>query len=238
MKYIYGPIKSRRLGLSLGVSLIPHKTCSFDCVYCQLGKTLNTTNERKEYLNIEEVLGELKEALRHLPSDNKLDYITFSGFGEPTLNINIGKMIKEIRAVSNVALALITNSASLVEAKVRKEVLGVDLIVPSLDAVTQDTFEKIDRPAAGIRVEDVINGLIELRREFKGEIYLEIMFIKDINDGLDYALRFKKVVDRINPDRLQMNIPVRSVVEKWAVSPDVQRLKQIKEILGPKAELI
>lgn len=224
--------------MSLGVSLIPHKTCSFDCVYCQLGKTLNTTNERKEYLNIGEVLGELKEALRNLPSGIKLDYITFSGFGEPTLNVNIERMIKEIRAVSNVSLALITNSASLVEEKVRKEVLGVDLIVPSLDAVTQDIFEKIDRPACGIKIEDVIKGLIELRREFKGKIYIEIMFIKDINDSFDYALRFKKAVDQINPDRLQINIPVRSVVERWAVAPDAKRLQAIKQILGHKAELI
>ncbi|MCM8780286.1 MAG: radical SAM protein, partial [Candidatus Omnitrophica bacterium] len=145
MKYIYGPISSRRLGLSLGVSLIPHKTCDFDCVYCQLGQTFVKTALRKEYVAKDEIVAQVKEWLSRNP-DKKIDYITFSGYGEPALNIKLAEIIQEIKNFSKTKIAVITNSSLLVESAVRRSLALADLVLPSLDAATQEVFEKIDRP--------------------------------------------------------------------------------------------
>lgn len=235
MKYLYGPVKSRRLGLSLGISLTPKKVCSFDCVYCQLGKTTDKTFSRQEYVNIDEIIIELKEFLK---TPNSLDYITLSGFGEPTLNINIEKLIKEIKKLATTPLVLITNASLFSKSNVRHEVLGVDVIIPSLDAVTQDIFEKIDRPAKGIKIEDILNGLIELRKEFKGNIYLEIMLVCGINDSLRYITKFKEAVKMINPDKIQLNTPVRCTADFDIGVPDKETLLKIRDILGSKCEVI
>ncbi|HRZ15748.1 MAG TPA: radical SAM protein, partial [Candidatus Omnitrophota bacterium] len=152
MKSIYGPVQSRRLGFSLGISLTPHKTCSFDCVYCQLGASARRTRERKPYVPVEDVLAELRAWL----ADNaalagKLDYVTLSGSGEPVLHSGIGQIIAGIKALTAIPVCLITNSSLLVDAAVRKSILGADVIIPSLDAATQDIFERIDRPMPGIQ---------------------------------------------------------------------------------------
>lgn len=238
MKYIYGPVNSRRLGLSLGLSLTPHKVCNFDCVYCQLGKTKDHITERKEYIDIEDILDELKSWLVNNPDEAKrLNFITFSGSGEPTLNIKIGVLIKQIKQITNIPVAVITNSSNLIDLQVRQEILNADLIVPSLDAVTQDIFVKIDRPALSINVEDVINGLINLRKEFKGKIWLEIMLVKGINDDLRYIKKIKEAVDRINPDKIQLNSPVRTTADENISGVDRPKLKKIQEIFGERCEV-
>ena len=236
MRYIYGPVRSRRLGLSLGVSLTPHKTCSFDCVYCQLGKTTLLTQERKDYINTEEILSELRGFLQN--NVQPCDYISLSGYGEPLLNAGIQKMIRGIKGLTAIPVVLITNASLLIEPAARQDVLEADLLVPSLDAVTQDVFEKIDRPAPGIKIEDILNGLIALRGEFKGRIYLEIMLVKDINDSLVYAAKFKEAIARINPDKIQLNSPARSTTEAWVRPPEKERLREIKDILGSRCEII
>jgi len=161
VKYVYGPVKSRRLGLSLGLSLTPHKVCNLDCLYCQLGKTKELFTKRKEYVSIEDLLLELKGWFANNPQAVKdLNYITLSGSGEPTLNSQIGRLIDEIKNLSVVPLALITNATLLSDEKVRSDIKYADLLIPSLDAVEQDIFDKIDRPHAGIKVKDIIKGLI------------------------------------------------------------------------------
>ena len=173
MKYIYGPVKSRRLGLSLGLSLTPHKVCNLDCLYCQLGKTKELFSKREEYVSIEDILLELKEWFVNNPQAAKdLNYITLSGSGEPTLNSQIGKLIDEIKKLSTAFVAVITNATLLSDEKVRSDIQYADLLVPSLDAVEQDIFDKINRPHAGIKVKDIIKGLISLRKDFKGKIWL------------------------------------------------------------------
>lgn len=239
MRYLYGPVQSRRLGYSLGITLTGHKVCSFDCVYCQLGRTTVKTLERKRYCDIEEVVAELKEyfeiaALKKSP----LDCISLSGFGEPMLNLDIARLMSEIKKLTPIPLVLITNASLFSDAKARAEGLEADIIVPSLDAVTQDVFEAIDRPAAKIKIGDILDGLIALRSEFKGKIYLEIMLLKGLNDGLDYAYKLKEAVDKINPDKIQLNTPVRSTTESWAKLPERGRLLEIKDILGSKCEII
>lgn len=239
MKYIYGPLKSRRLGLSLGVTLTPYKICSFNCVYCQLGKTINTTSERREYIPIQEIINELKLWLQNNILEAKdLNYITLSGSGEPTLNIKIGQLIAELKKITPVPVAVITNASLLNEALVRQALSGADLIIPSLDAVDPAIFTKVDRPKEGVNVEDIINGLIVLRKEFKGKIWLEVMLVKGINDDLAHARKLKDSMLKINPDKIQLNSPVRTTAEDNILAVDKKKLQKFKEILGDKCEII
>jgi wyosine [tRNA(Phe)-imidazoG37] synthetase (radical SAM superfamily) len=239
MKYIYGPVKSRRLGLSLGISLTPYKICTFDCVYCQLGKTQNLTREIKEYANIEGIINELKFWLQNNTQEAKnLNYITLSGSGEPTLNAKIGQLITEIKKITTMPVAVITNSSLLNETSVSQALSVADLIVPSLDAANKEIFEKIDRPHHDINIEDVIKGLINLRKEFRGKIWLEIMLVRGVNDDLRYIKKIKEIIDKINPDKIHLNSPVRATTEPNILPTDKNKLEQIREILGDKAQII
>ncbi|MBI4708204.1 MAG: radical SAM protein [Candidatus Omnitrophica bacterium] len=239
MKYIYGPVKSRRLGMSLGISLTPHKICSLDCVYCQLGKTSVLTSRRKEYIKIVDILEEIKLWLENNCGDaRKLQFVTLSGAGEPSLNIGIGKLISGIKKLTGLSVAVITNASLLSNERLRKDLLAADLIVPSLDAVSQGIFEKIDRPVKGIRAKDIVNGLIKLRKEFPGKIWLEVMIVKGINDSLEEIRKIKAAADKIGPDLIQINSPVRTTTEKNVFSVSKETLKKIKEIFGDKAKII
>ena len=238
MKYIYGPVQSRRLRNSLGISTVPHKVCSFDCVYCQLKRTTEKTTKRKDYVKKNEILEELSVFFQNKPPDLKIDYITFSGSGEPTLNKSIGTLIRAVKAMTPIPVALITNSSTLVDPNVRREILGIALIVPSLNAVTQDVFEKIDRPAKGVRVEDIIDGLLKFKQEFKGKMWLEIMLVRGLNDSPGYLKRIKKITDLIKPDRIQVNSPVRPPVEHWVKSASGASLKKAKEIFGDNCDIL
>lgn len=239
MKFIYGPVNSRRLGLSLGISIIPHKTCNFDCLYCQLGKTVSRTKEPKEYIKISEVIEELKGFLsRNKDQLANIKYITLSGSGEPTLNEKIGELIREIKKISSLPAAVITNSALLIDKNVRNALLNADLIIPSLDTSIQNMFERINRPVEGLKIEDIIESLIRLRKDYKGKIWLEVMLIRDINDSLEDIKKLKQTIDRISPDRIQINSPVRTTAEPNILPVPKDRLKKIREILGEKCEII
>jgi len=239
MKYIYGPVKSRRLGLSLGVSLTPYKICNFDCVYCQLGKTKQKSCERREYVSPEEIISELRAWMTNNPAEAAtLSYITLSGLGEPTLNTKIGQIIEQIKQLTPCKVAVITNASLLHSPQVRSSLLAADLIVPSLDAVSQDVFMQIDRPQAGVKIEDIVKGLIDLRKEFSGSIWLEVMIVRGINDEPGQIRKLKEAVDLINPDMVQLNSPVRSTAEEGISPVDKKKLEKIKEILGDEAQII
>lgn len=239
MKYIYGPVESRRLGLSLGITLTPHKICSFNCVYCQLGKTTERTRERKEYVLVREIIDELKSWLENNSSDAKrLNYITLSGSGEPTLNIKIDQLIAGIKKITSVPVAVITNASLLNMDAVRKALLGADVIVPSLNAIAYKVFAKINRPQENIKVEDLINGLIELKKEFSGKIWLEVMLVRGINDDLRHIKKLKEAVERINPDKIQLNSPIRTTAQENILSLYRSKLEKIRGILGDKCEII
>jgi len=239
MKYIYGPVQSRRLGLSLGLSLTPYKICSFDCVYCQLGKTIDKTCQREEYSKVDEIIDELKSWFQNNTEEGKfLNYITFSGLGEPTLNIKIGEVIAEIKKITAIPVAVITNASLLNDIGVREALIRADLIVPSLDAVTSDIFREINRPLEDIKIEEIINGLVNLRKEFRGKIWLEVMLVRGINDDLRHIKKFNEVIDRINPDKIQLNSPVRTTAEPNILPVDRKKLEKIKEMLGDKCEII
>ncbi len=239
LKYIYGPIKSRRLGLSLGLSLSKDKTCNLDCIYCQWGKTKKTVSRRKEYAKVEEIITELKSWMQDNPQITKeLKFVTISGLGEPTLNTRIGELISRVREITGFSIAVITNSTLLGDPLVRKALLGADLIVPSLDAVDLKIFQQINRPHAGIEPDKIVDGLVALRKEFRGKLWLEIMLVSGVNDDSRHIEELKKAIQRINPDKIQLNSPVRATAEKNVLPLERAKLEKIKEILGDKAEII
>jgi len=239
MKYIYGPVQSRRLGHSLGITLTPYKTCNFNCVYCQLGRSINIAKERREYISIQEILNEIKLWLKENAEKAKeLDYITLSGSGEPTLNIKTGELISQIKNITAIPVAVITNASLMNIAEVRHELLNVDLIVPSLDAATDEIFAKIDRPAQDIKIDDIINGLIDLRKEFRGKLWLEVMLVKGFNDNLSHIRKLKEIIEKINPDKIQLNSPVRTTAEENIRAVDKKRLEEIRQVLGEKCEIL
>ncbi len=239
MKYIYGPVQSRRLGLSLGVSLTPPKVCNFDCIYCQLGKTNEPAPERKEYIRVADILLELKDWLDHNTQEaNRLNYITLSGCGEPTLNTGIGEFIGGVKKISSVPVAVITNASLLGQKEVRQALSGVDLIVPSLDAVSPEIFQRMNRPLTGVQMNEVIEGLVSLRKEFRGKIWLEVMVVRGVNDELEHIRKLKDVIEKIGPDKIQINSPVRQTSEPGVLAADKRKLNKIKEILGEKCEIL
>ena len=239
MKYLYGPVKSRRLGFSLGLSLTPYKICNFDCIYCQLGKTNCLTEARKEYVKIEEVINELKSWLNNNNQEAKnLNYITISGSGEPTLNTKIGELILEIKKITAIPVAVITNASLLNDKEVRLNLLSANLILPSLDTVIPEIFNKIDRPYQRVSIGEIINGLANLRGEFGGKIWLEVMLLRGVNDDLAAIRKLKEAIDRIKPDKIQLNSPVRSRSQENIFPADNKKLEKIKDILGDKCEII
>lgn len=239
MKYIYGPVPSRRLGLSLGLSLTPHKTCNLDCIYCQLGPTASLSVEIKEYVPVKDIFEELQAWFRNNPEQAKeLKFVTFSGCGEPTLNAGIGELIVLIKKAFSVPVCVITNATTLSSPEVRKALLAADVVVPSLDAADTATFEKVNRPHASVRLEAIIDGIAAFRKEYRGRIWLEVMIVKGVNDDLAHAHRLKEIVERLAPDRIQLNSPVRSTAEKDVRAADPKRLEKIKELFGDKAEIV
>jgi len=239
MKHVYGPIKSRRLGLSLGLSLSADKICDLDCIYCQWGSVGKTILERKPYVQADEIIQELKVWLQKHPQEaQELKFVTISGLGEPTLNTCIGELIDQVRKITGLKIAVITNSTLLGDPAVRSSLMEVDLIVPSLDAVDSEIFKRIDRPHADIKLNEIIDGLVALRKEFSGQIWLEVMFIAGVNDDFSHVEQLKKVIQRIKPDKIQINSPVRSTAKENVFPVDQVKLKKIKEILGDRAEII
>ncbi|HBG26326.1 MAG TPA: radical SAM protein [Phycisphaerales bacterium] len=230
--HIFGPVPSRRLGRSLGIDLIPAKTCTYDCLYCQVGLTTEKTMQRKSWISVDEIIAELKDKLSLKP-----DYITLSGSGEPTLYSECGRLIAEIKKITSVSVAVITNGSLLFLPEVRKELLGADLVMPSLDAGDEETFQKINRPVAGITFEKMVQGLIDFRTEYKGKYWLEVFLIAGLNDSDEQIEKISRCIERIQPDKVQLNTVSRPPAED--VKPlTPQRLEQIEKKLNKYAEVI
>jgi wyosine [tRNA(Phe)-imidazoG37] synthetase (radical SAM superfamily) len=223
------------LGFSLGVDVVLPKTCTLDCIYCQVGKTTNKTIERKEYVAPAQILSELEEVLK---SGKKIDYITLSGSGEPTLNSKMGEIIKKIKKITQIPVAVLTNGTLLTDKNVREELLAADLVMPSLDAATQGIFEKINRPHRSLKIDSIIEGLVEFRKIYNGKFWLELMLVKGVNDNQDELNALKKAVERINPNKIQLNTPARPTCEEDVEMLSEERLAEIKEFFGDKCEII
>jgi len=202
-KHLFGPVPSRRLGMSLGIDLVPRKVCSLDCVYCEVGATTLLTLNRKEYV----LLDRIKEEITHYFEENPdPDFITFSGSGEPTLNSRIGEVIRYVRQLrASVPIAVLTNGSMLHDPDVRNALLDADVVLPSLDAATQEVFEKINRPAKGLTIDAYIHGIVDFRRVFKGKLWLEVFILPGYNDAEKELVALKKAIRQINPDSVQLN---------------------------------
>ena len=220
----------------MGVDLLPRKICSFNCLYCQLGQTKKKTARRFSYIKFSKFRRDLKTIIKKRP---KIDYITISGSGEPTLHKDLDKIITAIKKVTQnkYPVAVITNSSLLYRKKVREELNKADLIVPSLDAATAKTFNRINHPFKGITLKKVKSGLIKLREEFRGKIWLEIMLVAGINDSEKEARKFKEIIDKINPDKVQLNLPIRPAGVKISL-PSQKKINNIKKILGRNSKVV
>lgn len=235
-RYLYGPVPSRRLGRSLGIDLVPHKICTYDCIYCQIGKTTDKTLVRKEYVPVKEILEEVRRFLKEETSS--IDHLSLSGSGEPTLHSQIRSVIEGIKTITSIPVAVITNGSLLYEEEVRQDLLHADIVLPSLDALSSEVFMRINRPRPGFSIEKVIEGLVEFRKVYKGQIWLEILFCKGVNDSKEELLRMKKAVDRIQPDRIHLNTVVRPPSEKWAAPLSQKEMEEIQVYFGEKASII
>ena len=201
--HLFGPVPSRRLGISLGLDLVPMKTCTLNCIYCECGRTTHLTLNRREYVPFEEVKKELSHFLSHNPMP---DYITFSGSGEPTLNSTIGDVIHFIKTQTfNIPVAVLTNGTLLFQRKVRDDIKDATVVIPSLDAVTKKTFAKIVRPDPKLNIDAIISGLIQFRKEYSGQIWLEIFIVPGINDTKEELTAIKGAIAKIRPDTVQLN---------------------------------
>jgi len=233
--HVYGPVPSRRLGFSLGVDIIPFKTCSLDCIYCQLGHTPKKTVRRREYFSSEEILAQIQ---KKIDSGEKIDFITFSGSGEPTLNLALGKIIKEIKKMTRIPVAVLTNSTLLTRKSVRKALLASDLVIPSLDAASQDIFLKVNRPHHSLKIKEITESIAEFKKDFKGEIWVEIMLVRGVNDSPSHLKKLKELIKKIDPHKTQLNTVIRPPCEKYAFPLTLKEMEEVRNILGQSCEII
>jgi wyosine [tRNA(Phe)-imidazoG37] synthetase (radical SAM superfamily) len=234
-RYLFGPVHSRRLGLSLGIDLVPMKTCTYSCIFCQLGRTMRQTITRKEYVPAAEVINELTEYLEH---GGEADYLSFSGSGEPTLHSKLGLMIAQAKQISRIPVAVLTCGSLLFDARVRNELALADVVLPSLNAISPDTFRAINRPHGKLPIAWIIKGLTKFRGEYKGQLWLEIMLVKGMNDQPEEIAALRQTIADIKPDKVHLNTVVRPPTERGALPLTSAELNAIAEQLGPPAEVI
>ncbi len=234
-KHIYGPVPSRRLGRSLGIDLVPHKICSYDCVYCQLGRTTQKTVERKEYIPLEELLEDIGQVTA---AGVTADYITLSGSGEPTLYSKIGSVISALKSRTDIPIALITNGSLLWNREVRESILEADLILPSLDAADAAMFQYVNRPHPEVTFERLMAGLAGLREDFKKEIRLEVLLIAGVTAIPPEVEKMATLASRVKADRIQLNTVTRPPAEEFAYAVSRERMEELVELFGVGAEVI
>lgn len=237
MSYVYGPVPSRRLGQSLGVDPIPFKTCNYNCVYCQLGRTTPLANERRDFFRQEEILAQVQDALEiHQPGE--VDYVTFVGQGEPTLCASLGWLIRQVKTLTDIPVAVLTNGALLFQPEVREELAAADLVTPTLDAASQQAFRQINRPWPRFRIAEIIEAMAAFRTMFTGQLWIEVMLVRGLNDDEGTLLGIRDALARIRPDRVQINVPVRPPAESWVEIPNDEAVERATAILGEAAEVV
>ena len=222
---IFGPVNSRRLGRSLGVNLIPHKTCNLNCVYCECGKTTHLTCERKNYFDPDKVLAEIQEAVI---KDGHIDFITFAGNGEPSLYKDIKKITQGIKQkFPNIKLAIITNATLLMDKDVFDAFLDADVILPSVDSVLEAGFKKMNRPLASLDLEQMLDALLKFKKAYKGEMWAEIFICHGINDTEAELVALKDYMSKLRPEKIQINSLDRPGTEPWVQKTSVEQLKKV-----------
>ena len=232
---VYGPVPSRRFGLSLGVDVVPPKTCCLDCLYCQVGRTTRLTCQPEDFFPLEEVLAELHQALSDGP---RPDVITFAGSGEPTLYRSLGPLIQALRQETGLPVLLLTNGALLADPRIREAALTATLLSPSLDAPDPETFARINLPHPSIRFEDMVEGIRSTCSQHQGTLRLEVMLVKGVNDSPAHLNRFAGLLKTFRVDTIDINTPVRPVGRSLVAPCDPQTLEAARVALGDRAVIV
>lgn len=233
---IFGPVPSRRLGLSLGIDVIPRKTCTFDCVYCECGRTTDKTCERREFCAVRDVLDDLEAHLSRMKE--KPDVITLSGSGEPTLYLPMGELIDGMKRLASLPVAVITNSSLLWKPEVRDDLARADIVLPSLDAAEDDAFQRINRPHELARLPRIIEGLERFLKDYRGTVLFEILLIKGYNTDNRNIDALKAALGRMRADKIQLNTAVRPGTESEIEPLDDISMRRIRNLFGPRSEVI
>lgn len=233
---IFGPVPSRRLGRSLGVDVIPHKTCSFDCVYCECGKTTDKTIERREFCGVREVLEELEARLAGMKE--RPDCVTLSGSGEPTLYSRLGELIDAVKSAAKLPVAVITNASLLWMEDVREELSRADIVLPSLDAAVEEDYRRVNRPHRALDLARVIGGLETFLAGYRGRTLFEILLVDGYNAGERNLAALREAISRMRIDRVQLNTAVRPGTERSLRPLDAATLDGIRRFFGPRCEVI
>ena len=237
MNYVYGPIPSRRLGRSLGVDPIPLKTCNWNCIYCQLGRSAPMTNVRCEYTPRAAILAEIQETLaRHAPGE--IDHISFVGSGEPTLHSGLGWLMRQVKEITAIPVAVITNGALLSRADVRAELLAADIVMPTVSAGAPELYQQIHRPHPDITFEHLIEGLERFRSSYAGQLWVEVMLMRAVNDSAEALHALASVLRRIRPDQVHILLPDRPPAEPWVQPADEEGLLRAEALLGSIAHMV
>ncbi len=234
-QYVYGPVPSRRLGRSLGVDLVPFKTCTYDCVYCQLGRTTNKTIGRRKYIAIDKILAELEQKLA---AKNTPDYITVSGSGEPTLNSGIGDLIGKIKDLTDIPVAVITNGSLLWMRDVQDALMAADLVLPSLDAGDEQLFQYVNRPHRGISFDLMVDGITAFTRRFPREVWIEVLLLGGVTGIPAEVEKIASSVGRIGPARVQLNTVSRPPAKEFAFPVDLDQLERFLRFFPGSADVI
>ena len=229
MKYVYGPVPSRRLGISLGISPIPKKTCNYSCIYCQLGRTDHMTNMRQLFFPVGEVIAEFEAFLQ---SGTAFDVVTIVGEGEPTLYLGLGELIEQLQTRTDKPVTVITNGALLYEPAVRDELSRADIVLPTMDAYDEASFKTISRPHRSLHFAEVFSGLQVFSKEYKGQLWIEIMLVAGVNDDEKTLAKYVAMLRTLSYDRLYLNTPVRPPAEDYAKTVDEEKMQAAVEALG------
>jgi wyosine [tRNA(Phe)-imidazoG37] synthetase (radical SAM superfamily) len=219
----------------MGIDLVPFKTCTYDCIYCQLGRTTDRTLERREYVPVDAVLGELE---RKLADGDAPDYISLAGSGEPTLHDGLGRLIAGIKRITRIPVAVITNGSLLWEREVAEPLVSADLVIPSLDAGDAAMFQGINRPHPGVDFDRMVRGLEGFRRKYRGRIWLEVMLLDGLNDSGPAVRKIAELAGRIGPDRVQLNTAVRPPAEGAARPVPLARMRELAGLFPQPADII
>lgn len=237
MRYVFGPVPSRRLGQSLGIDTIPLKTCNWNCIYCQLGRTRPVVNTRTEYIPRDEIMNQVRKSLAaHRP--DQIDWVTFVGSGEPTLHSSIGWLIRAVKELSDYPVAVITNGSLLYRPEVREELAAADAVMPTLDAGTAGLYRQINRPHPQVTHERLVEGLAAFRHEYDGKLWVEVMLIRGLNDTEPALRDIAEILARIKSDEVHINLPTRPPAETWVEPPDEEGLMRARAILGDVVRVI
>lgn len=236
MQFLFGPVPSRRLGFSVGIDIVPYKTCSYDCLYCELGKTTRHIKKRASFFSIERILNEIKEFLNSQKLE--IDFLTLSGSGEPTLNLDLGEIIGFLKKVTNIPVAVLTNSSLLYLPDVRKDLSQADLVIPSLDAASESVFKKINQPGPGVKLATIIEGLKKFSREYQGRLWLEVLFCHGVNDSEEEVKKIARIAQEINCEKIQLGTVARPPAELATQPVTKEKLLEFCRFFGPKAEVI